>query len=607
MASGFSDGYPDFLNVNSATAGRSTSTMNMSSVNGSNYSRQVNYRPPLAGIIQESLFPVAGTRSVLIRKRSLVEFQQQQSSVYSRNVKPRAYNQLSDFLVSPEVSSVSNFSSSSPVSQLIQPERFITGTGNFTGVMSNDQINRYAGRKQPPANQEMDRKMLNRLRELEKELLLDDEEEQNDAVSVVTGTQLSETRLPNPVQAKKPVYIISPSPTTSSSSSSASSSATVSPKQLISDAAEAITDEKSEMAMDLIARLNQFSGARGTPEQRLGFYIAAALRWRLNANSTAKEQCSLATELYKKEHVLSTQLMYDKSPCFKLAFVVANNVIVQALSGSVRPERTIHVVDFDIGNGLQYAYLVHEIASKRKVDRGPSISLRLTTFKDFGNGGAERLKLVCDELVSLSNKLGVLFQYKILDFKLSEISKQGLAVADGEVLVVNLAFKLNKLPDESVTTENLRDEVLRRVKRLCPTVVTVAEQDLNTNTASFTARVNEVFSYYTSFVDSFDATIPRDNPERVKIEEGLSRRIMNTVACEGRDRVERCEVLGKWRARMRMAGFEQKPVSQATVDSLLLKVNSGTRGNPGFTVKEDSGGVSFGWLGRSLTIVSAWH
>ncbi|KAD5961226.1 hypothetical protein E3N88_12699 [Mikania micrantha] len=499
MASGFSGGYPDFFNVKSATAGRSTSTMNMSSVNGSNYSRQVNYRPPLAGIIQESLFPVAGTRSDLIGKRSLVEFQQQQSSVYSRNVKPRAYNQLSDFLVSPEVSSVSNFSSSSPVSQLIQPERFITGTGNFTGVMSNDQINRYTGRKQPQANQEMDRKMLNRLRELEKELLLDDEEEQNDAVSVVTGTQLSETRLPNPVQAKKPVNIISPSPTTSSSSSSASSSAAVSPKQLISDAAEAISDGKSEMAMDLITRLNQFSGAHGTPEQRLGFYIAAALRSRLNANSTAKEQCSLAAELYKKEH------------------------------------------------------------------------------------------------------------YKILDFKLSDISKQGLAVAAGEVLAVNLAFKLNKLPDESVTTENLRDEVLRRVKHLCPAVVTVAEQDLNTNTASFTARVNEVFGYYTSFVDSFDATIPRDNPERVKIEEGLSRRIMNTVACEGRDRVERCEVLGKWRARMRMAGFEQKPVSQATVDSLLLKVNSGTRGNPGFTVKEDSGGVSFGWLGRSLTIVSAWH
>ena len=50
----------------------------------------------------------------------------------------------------------------------------------------------------------------------------------------------------------------------------------------------------------------------------------------------------------------------------------------------------------------------------------------------------------------------------------------------------------------------------------------------------------------------------RDNLERVKIEEGLSRKLGNLVACEGRDRVERCEVFGKWRAQMGMVGFELK-------------------------------------------------
>ncbi|KAI3808802.1 hypothetical protein L1987_24763 [Smallanthus sonchifolius] len=585
MSSRFSGGYPGFFNANGG---------GVSNVNGSNYSQQVNYTSPL--------LPVVGPRSELIGKRSLTEFQQ--PSVYLRNVKPRVYNQRSDILVSPEVSSVSIFSSSSPVSQQFRQERFNTGSVSFTGVVSNDQINKYAGRRQPPTNEETERKMLNRLRELEKELLLDDEGE-NDAVSVVTDTEWSET-----VQKLlKPVNIISPSPTTSSSSSCASSSATVSPKQLISDAAEAITDGKSEIAMELITRLNQFSNARGTPEQRLGFHITSALSSRLHANSDSatKEQISSAAELYKKEHILSAQLFYDKSPCFKLAFMMANNIILQNLSGSGQRDRNVHVVDFDIGHGLQYVFLIHEIAAARKVDCRTPISLKLTTFKDFGNGGVERLKLVGDGLKSLSNKLGVKFHYNVLDFKLSEISKLGLAVANDDVLAVNFAFKLNKLPDESVTVDNMRDEVLRRVKALSPAVVTVAEQDLNTNTASFTARVNEVFSYYRTFVDSFDATIPRDNPERVKIEEGLSRRIVNSVACEGRERVERCEVFGKWRARMRMAAFEPKPVSQVTADSLVSKVNWGTRGNPGFTVKEDSGGIRFGWLGRSLTVVSAWH
>ncbi|KAJ0705534.1 putative transcription factor GRAS family [Helianthus annuus] len=285
--------------------------------------------------------------------------------------------------------------------------------------------------------------------------------------------------------------------------------------------------------------------------------------------------------------------------------MAANNVILQILSGSGQPERNIHVVDFDIGHGIQYVYLIHAIAAARKVDYGTPITLKLTTFKDFSNESVERLKLVGDGLKSLSNKLNVLFDYNVLDFKLSAISKQGLAVGNDDVLAVNFAFKLNKLPDESVTTENLRDEVLRRVKRLSPVVVTVAEQELNTNTASFTARVNELFSYYTKLVDSFDSGVPMDSSKRVKIEEGLSRRIVNSVACEGRDRVERCEVFGKWRARMRMAGFESNPVSDTEL--LLSTLKFGTRGNPGFTVKEESGGICIGWLGRTLTVVSAWH
>uniref|UniRef100_A0A251UED1 Putative transcription factor GRAS, Scarecrow-like protein 8 n=1 Tax=Helianthus annuus TaxID=4232 RepID=A0A251UED1_HELAN len=560
MSSGFSGGYPDYFNI----SGRSMSMMN---------NQHVNYR------------------SGMIRKRSLVEFQQQ----HMRNVKPRAYgyNNHPNIISSPEVSSVSNFSSSS---QQLQTERF---SHSYSGKQL---------QQQPLVNKEVQRRML---RELERELLLDDEEGENDAVSAVTDTNYSETlqKLFNPV-CKKPETRIPSTPTTSSSSSCASSSSTVCLKQLISDAAEAITDGKLEIARELTTRLNQYSYARGTPEQRVGCYIASALRARLRVKSTVEEQSSSTIELYKKDHIVSTQLLYDKSPCFKLAFMAANNLIMQTFSGSmsgpVQPEGkfNIHVVDFDVGHALQYVYLIHEIAAARRINNRNGNSNN--NSNDFGNGGVERLKVLGDGLKSLANKLGVLFSYNVLEFKLSEISKQGLLVANDDVLVVNFAFKLNKFPDESVSTENLRDALLRRVKGMSPAVVTVAEQDLNTNTASFTARVNDVFGYYTALVDSFDATIGRESVERVKIEEGLSRRIGNSVVCEGRERVERCEVFGKWRARMRMAGFDQKPVSRVTVDSLVLKVNSGTRGNPGFTVKEDLGGVSFGWLGRSLTIVSAW-
>ncbi|KAL7586398.1 scarecrow-like protein 8 [Lactuca sativa] len=635
MSSGFPGGHPDYFNINIGTnnvSGRSMSMMNMTN------NPQGSYRSPLAGILADPSSQIGLRRPELMGKRSLAEFQhhhqlQQQAAFFLRNVKQRPYNQhaspvsplsLVDFPNSPEVSSVSNMSSSSlssvprygvPVMQQVHPasvQSFNLGNGNFNGVMGNYQHNNRGNfprvslpnlaAKQSAASQETEGKMMKRLQELEKQLLLDDEDGEND-VSGVTNSEWSETihNILGSTPVVKAENTVSPSPTSSSSSSCASSSASpatpICPKQLLSDTAVAIADGKNDSAMEILTRLNQVSNALGTPEQRLSFYIASALRSRLSGNPTT------ASELYGKDHIVSTQLLYDKSPCFKLALMAANDAILEL----GQAENSIHVVDFDIGQGVQYVYLLHEIAAARKVDKETNISLKLTTFTDFGNGGADRLKLVGDGLSSLSNKLGVPFSFNISTLKLSDLNASALMVEPREVLVVNFAFKLYKLPDESVTTENLRDEVLRRVKGLSPALVTVVEQDLNANTASFETRVSQSCGYYGALLESLDATIGRDNSERVKIEEGLSRKMMNSVACEGRDRVERCEVFGKWRARMSMAGFEPKAMSQLRAETLVSKVNSGTRGHPGFTVKEEAGGINFGWMGRSLTVASAWH
>ncbi|GKV52385.1 hypothetical protein SLEP1_g58971 [Rubroshorea leprosula] len=55
---------------------------------------------------------------------------------------------------------------------------------------------------------------------------------------------------------------------------------------------------------------------------------------------------------------------------------------------------------------------------------------------------------------------------------------------------------------------------------------------------------------------------------------------------------------------MSMAGFDLKPLSQNVAESVR---NSGNRVHPGFTVKEENGGVCCGWMGRTLTVASAWR
>lgn len=594
---------------------------NGSSINTNNINPQGVYRSPLAGILSDPSSQMGFRRPDLIGKRSLAEFQQQQQQfqqgIYLRNVKPRPYQQTSpisplspmDFSassISSEVSSISNNSSAAsgaryglPVLQQFRQQNFSLGNGNFNGRHNFSALplpNLAA--KTELVGYETEKKMMNRLQQLEKELLDDIEDGDGDTVSAVTNSEWSETiqNLLGPSQAVKP---ISPSPASSSSSCSSSSASppTVCPKQSLTEAATAISDCKSEAAMEILTRLAQVSNARGNSEQRLTAYMATALRSRVNPTEYPPQ----INELYGKEHMVSSQMLYDKSPCFKLGFMAANLAILEAVSDQA--EKTIHVVDFDVGQGGQYVHLLHAL-SARKTDT--TMFLKITTFVDFVNGSEERLKLVGDGLKALAGKMGVSLSFDVLNLKISDLSIKALGVKKDEALAVNLAFKLYKLPDESVTTENLRDELLRRVKSLSPKVVTVVEQEMNGNTAAFAARVTEACGYYGALFDSLDATVPRDNPERVRIEEGLGRKMANSVACEGRDRVERCEVFGKWRARLRMAGFEPKPLSQLVADSLRAKLNSGTRGNPGFTVKEDTGGICFGWMGRTLTVASAW-
>ncbi|KAL1070276.1 hypothetical protein V6Z11_D11G011700 [Gossypium hirsutum] len=448
-----------------------------------------------------------------------------------------------------------------------------------------------------------EKKMMNQLQDLEKQLL-DDDNDEGDAVSDITNinSEWSETIQNLIGSTGSPNNPIAPSPTstTSSCSSTSSTASPASPcsKQTILDAAAAISEGKNDVVNEILTRLAQAANSKGSSEQRLMECMLSALKSRVNS----VENPPPVAELFSKEHAASTQLLYDLSPCFKLGFLAANQAILDATLDKPSYNK-FHVVDFDFGLGGQYMNLLHALSER---GNGKPATVKITAIAD--NGGDERLKTVGDRLSQFAESYGVSLKFNVISgLKLSDLSRDSLGIEQDEPLAVNFAFKLYRMPDESVSIENPRDELLRRVKGLAPRVLTLVEQEMNTNTAPFASRVGEACGYYGALFDSVESTVLRDNPDRAKLEEGLLRKIANSVACEGRDRVERCEVFGKWRARMSMAGFELKPLSQTVAETMRAKLNSGNRVNPGFTVKEENGGVNFGWLGRTLTVASAWR
>ncbi|KAJ7969899.1 Scarecrow-like protein [Quillaja saponaria] len=633
MSSGYTGGgASEYFNGPGGLTGRSIAATTMNTTNMANNSH--NHHPSyslyrsqqqLPAIFLDPSSQIARQTPTLIGKRNLSDFQahhnqnQALNNLFLRSVKPRSFQHASpispispmDFSLSPELTNSSGYTSQRfglPLIQQLRPNPINLANGSLPMSNSNSNMSAYTNNTtnnlvQVQNRVESDKKLMidHRLQELEKQLLEDNDEEEGDAVSVITNNEWSETiqNLISPNQNP-----ISPSPTSSTTSSASSSSSVVSPapscsKQSLMEAASAISEGKLEAASEILTRLALVSSPTGNSDQRLTDYMASALKSRVNQI----ENPPPVAELFTKEHADSTQLLYDVSPCFKLGFMAANLGILEAtLVDKSENGNKLHVVDFDIGQGNQYVNLLHALSAP-PIGKPPPV--KITAVVD--NDHEERLKTVCDMLGRLAEKLGLSFEFNVMVLKIGELSRESLGCEPDETLAVNFAFKLHRMPDESVSTENPRDELLRRVKGLNPHVVTLVEQEMNTNTAPFTARVAETCAHYGALFDSIESTMPRDNSERVKVEEGLSRKLGNSVACEGRERVERCEVFGKWRARMGMAGFELKPLSQTVSESMNARLSNGNRVNPGFTVKEENGGIFFGWMGRNLTVASAWR
>ncbi|KAK9994551.1 hypothetical protein SO802_024254 [Lithocarpus litseifolius] len=621
MASGFTGGgAPDFF------TGRST-----------NQAPQHSYRSNLPGLFLDPSTQIARHQQQLqqqpqqphtiIGKRTLSDYQAHQfqnhqaglNGFFYRNVKPRTYTSPISPLSPMDFSAATTTPSSLerlslPILHQLRPQPISIGN-RIVAANNNTQALPGVPCVSASSSHVSEQKIMNdRLQELEKQLLDDDDdatEEENDAVSVITNanSEWSETiqNLISPTSQKPPISLSPTSSSSSSSSSSVASPSSACSKQCIIDAATNISEGKSQVASEILARLARLSNPKGNSEERLMRYWVSALKSRVNS----VENPPPVGELFNKEHVESTQLLYDMSPCFTLGFMAANLGILEATldesdtkSDNNNHGNKIHVIDFDIGQVGQYVYLLQALSARQN---GKSFIVKITAVV-ADNSFQERLTKVGNALTQEAKKVGVCFTFKtVMILKLGELTRESLGCEPDESLVVNFAFKLYRMADESVSTDNPRDELLRRVKGLGPRVVILVEQEMNTNTAPFMARVTETCSYYGALFDSFEATMKRDNSERVKIEEGLSRKLGNSVACEGRDRVERCEVFGKWRARMGMAGFELKPLSQHVSEAVKAKLTAENRVNPGFTVTDQNGGVCIGWMGRTLTVASAWR
>ncbi|XP_022132845.1 scarecrow-like protein 13 [Momordica charantia] len=364
--------------------------------------------------------------------------------------------------------------------------------------------------------------------------------------------------------------------------------------------AQAIHEADINVATLFMDVLGQMVSVSGDPAQRLGAYLLEGLRARLERSGSAIYKALKCDEPTSSELMSYMSILFQICPYFKFAYTSANVVIWEAMAN----EPIIHIIDFQIAQGSQWIPFIQDLSNR---PGGPPVLLRITGVDDSQSAHARGggLQIVGRRLSQLAESNGICFEFHAAAMSGCEVERSNLRIRPGEALAVNFPYALHHMPDESVSTQNHRDRLLRLVKSLSPKVVTIVEQESNTNTSPFLSRFIETLDYYTAMFESIDAARPRDDKQRIRAEQHcVARDIVNMVACEGFERVERHELLGKWRMRLRMAGFSPYPMSSSvtrSVQNLLREFNEN------YKVQEADGALYLGWKNRAMATSSAWR
>ncbi|EFH69410.1 predicted protein [Arabidopsis lyrata subsp. lyrata] len=405
-----------------------------------------------------------------------------------------------------------------------------------------------------------DEQMRSKIQELERALLGDEDEK------MVGIDNLMEIDNEWSYQNESEQHHDSPKESSSADSNSHVSSKEVvsqaTPKQILISCARALSEGKAELALSMVNELRQIVSIQGDPSQRIAAYMVEGLAARMAASGKFLYRALKCKEPPSDERLAAMQVLFEVCPCFKFGFLAANGAIIEAIKGN------------------QYMTLIRYVAELpgKRPRLSPTLNRRVKNHW-FKTG------TTCRAVPS----------------KTSIVSPSTLGCKPGETLIVNFAFQLHHMPDESVTTVNQRDELLHMVKSLNPKLVTVVEQDVNTNTSPFFSRFIEAYEYYSAVFESLDMTLPRESQERMNVErQCLARDIANIVACEGEERIERYEAAGKWRARMMMAGFNPRPMSAKVTNNIqnLIKQQYCNR----YKLKEEMGELHFCWEEKSLIV-----
>ncbi|KAK1373714.1 Scarecrow-like protein 14 [Heracleum sosnowskyi] len=372
-------------------------------------------------------------------------------------------------------------------------------------------------------------------------------------------------------------------------------------RTLLISCAQSVASEDRMTAYEQLKLIRQYSSASGDASQRLANVFANGLEARMAGTGTQLYAALSSRRISATEKLKAYQAYLVACPFKKTSVFFANKLILEKSSNAT----TLHIIDFGIQYGFQWPVLI-QCLSKRP---GGPPKLRITGIElpQPGFRPAEYMEATGRRLRGYCERFNVSFEYNpIATQKWETITVEDLKIQSNEVVAVNCFLRFENLLDETVAVNNPRDAVLKLIREVNPAIFVQAIVNGSYSVPFFVTRFREALFHYSALFDILDTTMPCDDPERLNFErEFCGREVMNVIACEGVERVQRPETYKQWQIRNMKAGFKSLPLKKELLDKLKCKVKS--EFHKDFVFDEDGQWMLTGWKGRILHGISAWE
>jgi hypothetical protein len=368
---------------------------------------------------------------------------------------------------------------------------------------------------------------------------------------------------------------------------------------LLTQCAQAVASYDQRTATQLLKQIKDHSSPHGDESQRLAYYFANALEVRLSGGTPSYNHLgsngASAYDLLKAYQVYITAC-----PFKRMSQIYANRTILKLSEKANR----LHIIDFGVLYGFQWPCLIQRLSER---PGGPPM-LRFTgiEFPQTGFRPSERVIQTGRRLANYCERFKVPFECNMIAQKWETVKIEDLKLDRNELTVVNCLDRMKNLPDETVIEDCPRDEVLRLIRRINPTLFIHGVLNGNHNAPFFLTRFREALFHFSALFDMFEASLPREDQHRLMFEqEVFGRDVMNVVAGEGIKRVERPETYKQWQVRNLRAGFRQVGLDGELVKLVRNMVKKHYHRD--FVVDEDGMWMLQGWKGRIFQAMSFWQ